>query len=204
MTTTTARMSYEDLLATPDDDYLYELVRGEILRMPSPKGMHGAREARIVGAIERYLYARAEAQGWTESQGSDARDRLVGRIDNGEAGIRFALPDDPDQIRGVDVAYLTPEQVALHEQAGRDEYVPLVPALVVEVISQSEAAGYIQEKTRDYLAGGAQLMWLLFPKTRTAQVHRPGRPILSIEQSGSLDGEEVLPGLRIPLKGIFS
>ena len=204
MTTTTARVTYKDLLATPDDDSLYELVRGEILRMPPPKGMHGAREARIVEAIARHLYAKAGAQGWDESQGSDARDRLVGRIDSGEAGIRFAFPDDPDQVRGVDVAYLTPEQVALHEQAGRDEYVPLVPALVIEVISQSEAASYIQEKTQDYLAGGAQLVWLLFPRTRTAQVHRQGRAILSIDASGSLDGEEVLPGLRIQLKGIFS
>ena len=88
----------------------------------------------------------------------------------------------------MDVAYLTPEQVAIHEQAGRDEYVPLVPGLVVEVISQSEATSYIQEKTQDYLAGGAQLVWLLFPRTRTAQMHRPSRAILSIEASGSLDG----------------
>lgn len=61
-------MTHEDLLAAPEDDYLYELVRGEILRMPPPEGMHGAREARIVEAIARHLYARAGAQGWDESQ----------------------------------------------------------------------------------------------------------------------------------------
>ena len=81
---------------------------------------------------------------------------------------------------------------------------PLVPALVVEVISTSEAAAYIQEKARDCFGDGAQIVWLLFPKTRTAQVHRPGQPILTIEESGSLDDGEVLPGLRIEVREIFA
>ena len=47
MITTTAPMTYDDLLATPEDGQLYELVRGEIVRIPPPKGMHGSREARV-------------------------------------------------------------------------------------------------------------------------------------------------------------
>lgn len=39
--TTTQRMTYADLMALPDDGYLHELVRGEILPMPPPKGEHG-------------------------------------------------------------------------------------------------------------------------------------------------------------------
>ncbi len=141
--TTLQRMSFADLMLQPEDGCLHELVRGEILHMPPPKGKHGNFEARLVEAISRYLYRRAEALGWTASQGMDARDLLVGRVDSGEAGIRFSLPDDPDQVRGLDVCYLTPEQVARHHAAGSDEYIPEVPALVAEVISTSERAAYI-------------------------------------------------------------
>jgi Uma2 family endonuclease len=65
----TQRATYEDLLATPADGHRYELVRGEIIRMPPPKDDHGDIEAALVGAIDRYLYARALAQGWQEAQG---------------------------------------------------------------------------------------------------------------------------------------
>src|SRR2546423_543128 len=101
---------YEDLITLADDGSLHELVRGELRRMPPPKGEHGGVEMAVAGAIERYLYGRALTLGWQESDGRAARQRLVGYLGGGEQGIRFSLPDDPDQVRGVDVLYLTPEQ----------------------------------------------------------------------------------------------
>lgn len=204
MTTTTRRMTYDDLMATPEDEYLYELVRGEILRMPPPKGRHGRFEARLVAAIDRHLYSQAVALGWDESQGSDARDLLVGSVDSGEAGIRFSLPDDPDQVRGLDVSYLSPEQVARHNAHGSDEYIPEVPALAAEVISASETATYINEKVQDYLTGGARLVWLLFPKTRTVQVFRPDEPMVSRAVGDLLDGADVLPRFSVAVANLFS
>lgn len=46
---TTQRKTYDDLMALPNDENLHELVRGEILCMPPPKGQHGATEAALVG-----------------------------------------------------------------------------------------------------------------------------------------------------------
>ena len=80
------RATYEDLLATPADGHRYELVRGAIIRMPPPKDDHGDIEAALVGAIDRYLHARALALGWQEGQGRTARNRLVGRLTSGESG----------------------------------------------------------------------------------------------------------------------
>jgi hypothetical protein len=172
--------------------------------MPPPKGRYGQLEARLVEAIARYLYRRAGALGWDESQGSDARDRLIGSIYSGEAGIRFSLPDDPDQVRGIDVAYLSPEQVARHHTHGSDDYIPEVPVLVAEEISASETATYIDEKVRDYLAGGARLVWLLFPKTRTVQVFRPDAPMIVRAVGEQLDGTDVLPGFSATVAALFS
>ncbi len=152
---TTQRMTFADLMAQPDDGYLHELVRGEIVRMPPPRTGHGYVEAALIEAIGRYLYDRALTLDWQEMQGRKARDKLVGRLMSGEAGVRFSLPDDPDQTRGLDVGYLSPEQVARLEDTPDDEYIREMPVLVAEVISSSETADYINEKVTDYLAAGA-------------------------------------------------
>jgi Uma2 family endonuclease len=198
------RATYEDLVTLGEDGNHHELVRGEILGMPPPKGKHGRIEAKLVGAIDRFLFDRALRLGWIETSSGDSRDRLVGCVDSGEAGIRFALPDDPDQIRGVDVSYLSPEQVARHEAAGGDDYVPEVPAIVAEVISDSETAAYINEKVSDYLTGGARLVWLLFPKTRVVEVRTPDRAAITVSAGGTLDGGDVLPGFTVAVASLFS
>jgi Uma2 family endonuclease len=204
MATTTRHMTYDDLMAMPEDDALHELIRGEIWRMPPPKGKHGLFEARLVAAIDRYLSGHAMARGWDERQGSDARDLLVGAVAGGEVGIRFSLPDDSDQVRGLDVCYLSPEQVARHAGGRDDEYFGEVPALVAEVISLSETASYVDEKVRDYLAGGARLVWLLYPKTRTVQVFRPGEPMVVRMLGDLLDGADVLPGFSVAVASLFT
>ena len=202
--TTQQRMRFEDLLAQPEDGYLYELVRGEILRMPPPKGKHGRIEMWLVRAIDRYLTSRALASGWSEDHGRIARDRLVGALAGGEFGIRFSLPDDPDQVRGLDVCYLSPEQVARYEATGEDEYFREVPTLVAEVISPSESADYVDEKLSDYLAGGARLVWLLYPRSRTVKVYSPDAPLQVVPFSGVLTGGVVLPDFLLAVATLFS
>lgn len=200
---TAQRMTYDDLMALPDDDCFHELVRGEILCMPVPKGDHGHIESLLNGALDRHLYNRALSLGWEPRQGRTARDRLVGYLACGEAGIRFSLPDDPDQVRGADVLYLTPEQFARLETVLRDEYIPEVPALVIEVISPSETAAYSNEKVTDYLAGGAQMMWQLFPKSRTARIYRAEGTTEAIPAGGTLTGGVVLPDFTLFLAELF-
>jgi len=79
---TTRQKTVQDLLATPDDGHRYELVRGEILRMPPPKGEHGAIEAALVEAVGRYLYTQALSRGWAEGRGLRARNHLVVHLHN--------------------------------------------------------------------------------------------------------------------------
>jgi Uma2 family endonuclease len=102
------------------------------------------------------------------------------------------------------VCYLRPQQVARYEAAGDDEYFAEVPVLCAEVISPSETAAYINEKTNDYLTGGARLIWLLFPRTKEVQVFRPRQPIFIVAGDGELDGGEVLPGFSVRVASLFS
>jgi len=201
--TTTQHLTYKDLSALSDDGDLHELVRGEVRRMPPPKGKHGDVEAAVVEAIGRYLHTRAISLGWQETDGRNARNRLVGQLASGEQGIRFSLPDDSDQVRGVDVLYLSPAQYVRHEAVLADEYIPEVPALCVEIISPSQSADDVDEKVQDYLAGGAEIVWCLFPRRRTVTIYTADHGMRTIPPGGVLDGGAVLPGLAIPLSALF-
>lgn len=157
----------------------------------------------LVEAMGRYLHGRAIALGWTEHQSRGVRARLVGLLGSGEGGIRFSLPDDPDQTRGVDILYLTADQFIRFQDVLRDEYVPTVPALVVEVINPSERAADVNEKVADYLHGGARLVWTLYPRTRTIHVYSSDGSVRIVPPDGILDGGDVLPGFTVPVVSLF-
>ena len=138
-----------------------------------------------------------------ESQGMAARDRLVGYLGGGEDGVRFSLPDDPDQVRGLDLLYLSPEQVARIGDLLTTEYIPEAPALVAEVISPSESAIYIDDKVSDLLAAGSQLIWLLYRRSRSVQVYTPDNMMRKVAAGDVLDGGDILPGFSVALTSLF-
>jgi Uma2 family endonuclease len=202
--TTALRQTYADLMALPDDDNLHELVRGEIIVVPPPHPDHRAVEAALVGAVDRYVRDRADARGWQPSQGRAARSRLVGSLASGEAGIRFSLPDDPDQVRGADLLYLSADQFTPLEAVIWTQYVPEMPVLVAEVNSLSQSAAYSNEKVTDYLQGRATLVWQLFPRTRTIRVYTAENTTWTIDVHGTLEGGTVLPGFSVAVAELFA
>lgn len=78
-------------------------------------------------------------------------------------------------IRGADLVYIPPEQLA---QVAWDEheYIPAVPARVIEVIGASDRASAVAEKVQDYLAGGARRVWCVYPESRTIHIHDADAP----------------------------
>ncbi|HWE64992.1 MAG TPA: Uma2 family endonuclease [Chloroflexota bacterium] len=195
------RMTIEEFMALPDDGNRHELVRGEVRTMPPPKGIHGFVEAALVEAIGRYLTERAGALGWEPRQGLRARHALVGRIGAGEVGLRFAVADDPTMIRGADLVYIPPEQLA---QVAWDEqqYFPAVPALVIEIISETDRASAVAEKVEDYLAGGGRRVWCVYPEQRAIHIHDVDAPTRVVRGESSVV-DDLLPGFSLPLNLIF-
>lgn len=196
------RMSAAEFMALPDDGNLHELVRGELRVMPPPKGEHGPIEAALLEALGLYLRDRARAMGWEPAQGVQARRRAVGFAAGGEFGVQLSTPDDPNQIRGADAAYVSPDQLARVAWNGID-YFPEAPALVVEIVSSSESADDVAEKVQDYLAGGAQRVWCIYPHRRFAHIYDIDAPIRFVRGDESLTDEELLPGFMLPLSTIL-
>jgi Uma2 family endonuclease len=157
-----------------------------------------------MAALDRYLEGRARDEGWDESQGLGARVRLVGFAASGEVGLQFTLPDDPNQIRGADGVYVPAEQLAVVDWTWESEdYFPVVPYLVIEVLSASESAGDMLEKMQDYLAGGAHRVWYVDPRRRAIYIYDAVAPMRVVRGDDMLTDAELLPGFALALNLIF-
>jgi Uma2 family endonuclease len=73
----------------------------------------------------------------------------------------------------------------------------------VEVLSPSDSPRHVLDKVGEYLQAGVRVVWVIDPRRRHAAVYRSITAVREIAADGVLDGEDVLPGFRCPLAGIF-
>lgn len=176
--------SFLELAASPAfDDSLIELVQGEIVEMPKPTGLHGQITMLASLKIDNYV-----------------ADNDPGIVTAAETG--FILERNPggrDTVRGLDIAFISSARVP---DVLPDRLLELAPDLAVEVISAGNEAADIHRKIRQLLAAGTALIWIVYPTTRTVEVHTPGGAT-TLEAEDTLSGGAVLPGLEIPVRDIF-
>ena len=70
-------------------------------------------------------------------------------------------------------------------------------------ISPSETARDIHEKVDDYLRAGTRLIWLVYPDNNTVMEYRAPEQARVLTINENLEGGDVLPGFRYPLKQLF-
>jgi len=72
------------------------------------------------------------------------------------------------------------------------------------VLSPSDTLGYVHEKMARYFAHGTRLAWIINPSERNAVVYRSPEADRLLRVTDTLDGEDVLPGFRLPLAELFA
>jgi len=178
MTIDARLMTAEELLEMPDDGMLHELVHGELLTMTPAKAAHGKIGMAIAFRLAHYVDEHRLGATFTSDTG-------------------FVLSRNPDTVRAPDASFVRAERNRFE-----DEFFPGAPDLAVEVISPSDRHGEVEQKVREYLAAGTQMVVVIDPRKQTAAVHTPaGDQRLSIDDT--LDGADVVPGWRLSLRDIF-
>lgn len=159
-----------------------ELVRGEIVEMMRPSKEHGKIAAKTATLLQK----------WVE-QGA-----------GGEVGVEagFILAHDPDTVRGPDVYYVSNDRLAADDKA--NAFWTVAPDLAVEVVSPSETADEVLEKISDYLAAGAPLVWVIYPRTRKVLVHTPGGMARTYGETDTIEHPDVLPGFSCKVADLFN
>lgn len=165
----------------PPDGSKLELVRGEIIAMPPPKGKHGI----CCQRIGRFL-------------GNHVDPSKLGWVTTNDTGV--VLERDPDTVRGPDVAFWS---------IGRQPTIPegyfeVPPDLAVEVLSPDDRRKDVREKIKQYLFYSVPLVWLADPETRTVTVYRGTMRGTELDETEILDGGDVLPGFTCKVSDLFS
>jgi Uma2 family endonuclease len=161
------------LLPNPRDGSQQELVRGEIITMPPPGGLHGVTCSKT--------------------------DRKLGVfIDSGPGGTLvcndtgFITERDPDSVRGPDISYRSKERLK-EVPVG---YFVISPDMLVEVLSPSNTSKKIREKLKEYFAKSVRLVWVIAPEDCTLTIYRTPDEGRVLHDTATVTGEDVLPGFE--------
>ena len=182
---TKVRLTAQDLGRLGEGDVRRELVNGEVIEMAPVGGTHG----QVTGKFYRRVAEQVERHGG-------------GEVVVGDVGFILQLPGDPERVRAPDVAF-----VAHHRLPGGrlpQGFLTGPPDLAVEVLSHTDNPMDVQQKIRDYLEAGTRLVWLVAPEAKTVTVYRANGSAQLLREHEVLTGEDVLPGLTIPLTEIFA
>lgn len=158
-----------------------ELVRGEIIYYMPTNHLHGRIKALIAIAFGIYL-----------------RTNPIGTILTGEVGVYTRR--NPDTVRGMDVAFISNERL---QQVTSTSYLDVAPELIIEVMSPGDTWSEVNEKLAEYFEIGVQLVWVLDPRLKRTHIYRSLEDVSILRKGDILAGEDVLPGLEIPLSEIF-
>jgi Uma2 family endonuclease len=176
-------MTAGELLGLPDDHRRHELVAGFMVSEPPASFRHGDIAAQLFRRLIEFVL--------TEDRG---------RVVSTDTG--FLLARNPDTVRAPDVAFVSSATI---ERAGVFRgFFPGPPDLAVEVLSPSERPADVHAKIGDYLAAGCRVVWVVDPSRRQVRVHRSLLQPLILEETDTLEGDDVLPGFSVRVAGLFA
>lgn len=166
-----------------EENRLFELVDGVLVE----KAM-GTREALLAVRISQWIL-----------NDLDQRTTDLGVVLGADGFLRLR----PRLVRIPDVSFISWDQIPSGEFP-TEPIASLYPDLAVEVLSESNSPREIVRKLEEYFTAGCRLVWIIDPETRTADVYTAPDQCTHLRPSQSLDGGDVLPGFKLPLKELFA
>jgi len=181
MNRTSSKLSLQEFLALPESNDHYELVEGTLQPKMSPKYKH----ANIQGRLYRLVDDWCELYQW-------------GRVCP-EWGVVLQRRGE-DWVPVPDLTSVSYERLpATWEE---DEPCPVVPELVIEIISPGQTFGDLTQKATDYLQAGVDRVWVIDPKAQSVTVFHSDRLPQTVRADGSLS-DSLLPELELPISRLF-
>jgi Uma2 family endonuclease len=159
-----------------------ELVRGEVVEMPSPGELHGL----LCGWIAHLLWVYV-------------LKRRSGGVSSNDTGL--LVEEGPDTVRGPDLI-LFGESRTLDQLSPR--YSTRIPQLVVEVLSPNDRGNRHARRVGQYLRRGVPLVWAVDPEDRTVAVYRPHENHQVLDETEELTGNGVLADFRLRVAELFA
>jgi Uma2 family endonuclease len=162
-------------------DRLFELVDGTLVEK-----VMGFGEGFLAMDIARLLARFLDENDLGDLGGADSSMRLL-----------------PGLVRLPDVSFLRWERYP-NRQRPTEPIPNVVPDLAIEVLSEGNTPAEMQRKLKEYFLAGVALVWLVDPDKRTVEVFTAPDAGALFTEADTLDGGDVLPGLRLPVRDVFA
>jgi Uma2 family endonuclease len=165
-----------------EDERLYEVVCGQRVELEPM----GAFEVALATALWEFLapFARRSKLGLVVSE------------------MLFLLDAAQELKRRPDLAFVSYGRWPQPTIARTDAW-DVVPDLAVEIISRSNSAEEVDGKIVEYFRAGVRQVWVLYPDSGRVYVYRSASDVHIVERTGELDGDDLLPGFRLPIQSLF-
>ncbi len=152
MLQTKTQLTLEEFFALPEGegDITYELIDEQAVPKMSPKKFHSRLTRSLIKILEQ----------WGEERG--------------EIGVEWAVRLTRlgrDWVPVPDLLYVSYQR--LSPDWNQDEACPVVPELVIEIISPEQTFGQLAAKARDYLDAKVLRVWVVDSKARSITVFYP-------------------------------
>lgn len=160
----------------PTDGFKYEWNDGEIIRLSGMK----KKQYFIYNILSKLFYEKSYYQ----------------------LGTLMAEPDvmlTTRQMRRPNIAYLTDEQIQ-RGRLGED----VIPAFVVEVLSETDQAYRIEEKIVEYFKAGVQVVWNIIPEQEVVYVYTARKHVTICLEDDICSAAPVLSDFTISVNTLFA
>ena len=107
---------------------------------------------------------------------------------------------EADRVRAPDVSFVSTADL---EGENTGKYIKKAPTLAVEIISQNDIYGDVDDKAAEFLRAGTQAVWIVNPRRQTVAVHTPDNIAVTYQIGDTIPGGEILPGFELPVADIF-
>ncbi len=177
------KLTYDDLLAMPDDGLRHEIIDGVLYVSPSPATPHQFTVGKLHQAIANYL-----------------DDHPVGEVYLAPFDVVFTKYD----VVEPDLLFIRAERLAVLT----DRNVTGAPDLVIEVLSPGTRRVDLTLKRDLFEREGVREYWIVDPVEGTIDVHRSlARALVPVESLSTAADDWIvsplLPGFSVPLARLF-
>lgn len=113
----------------------------------------------------------------------------------------FKLPNGAQ--RSPDIAWIKQDRWQALTPAQREQFPPIAPDFVLELLSPSDSLPTTQTKMQEYIDNGVNLGWLINRKNRTVEIYRPNQSVQMLTNPTQLSDPDILPGFTLNLSSLW-
>jgi Uma2 family endonuclease len=171
---------FEAFIAKPENkDRLFELINGEI-NEKVPTELHGLIVSMLHAMLWNFVFPRN-----------------LGRL---VLEVRYRVADDDSNDRIPDIAFTRTERLQPVVERGPAS---TIPDLCIEVQSPDDSPREMRDKAAYYLANGAQLVLLVYPKKRMIEALYPNGEFDIFREGDMLTFGDLLPDFMLAVSDVF-